>query len=247
MKKPKSGKLFGRKFRNWLLGLVLSRQDLKSILSYTLNALKQDGAEWQAKIALLQPRYDAFDARLVARAGAGAQQQGQTLQADTVYRLIKTFMKRAYKKSFAALEEDNKTLYEEFFPQGRTEFTGGSRQTIGTAFPRFVQTLTAHQAAVPNGAALLTDATTLAAQWKAARTAQDERKKTVKTVATTLDADETDILIELFGVYAALLAKYYKTPERVLDYFDFSVLPTSQPEADDADAEPVTPPTPPTP
>ena len=232
MRKQKS-KLFSRKFRNWLLGLVISRQDLKSVLGYTINALKQDGAKWQTKLALLEPLYDGFDTGMVARAGAGAQRSGQTLLADTVYRLIKQFMKRADKKSFAALEEDDAVLFKKFFPEGRSQFSGSTRQTIGTAFPAFVQTLTANVGAVTGGAALLTDAKVLEQQWTDARNAQDERKKQVKTSSTDLEEDETDILVELFGAYAALLAEYYKTPERAMDYFDFSVLPqTQQPEAD---------------
>jgi len=49
----------------------------------------------------------------------------------------------------------------------------------------------------------------------------------VKSASSDLDADETDLLVELFGAYNALLAHYYKTPERVETYFDFSVLPHS--------------------
>ena len=226
MKKQKS-KLFSRKFRNWLLGLIISRQDLKSVLGYTINALKQDGAKWQAKLDLLEPLYDDFDTGLTARAGAGAQRAGQTLLADTVFGLIKAFMKRAYKKNFAALEADDAVLFKKFFPEGRSQFSGSTRQTIGTAFPAFVQTLTANEAAVPGGAALLTDAKVLQQQWNDARTAQDARKSQVRTASTELAADETDILVELFGTYAALLAEYYKTPERAMDYFDFSVLPQS--------------------
>ena len=36
-------KLFGTKFRNWLLYLVVSRQNLKAVASYTIQALEQDG------------------------------------------------------------------------------------------------------------------------------------------------------------------------------------------------------------
>jgi hypothetical protein len=36
-------KLFSRKFYNWLLHLVVSRQDLKAITGYTLQALLNDG------------------------------------------------------------------------------------------------------------------------------------------------------------------------------------------------------------
>ena len=49
----------------------------------------------------------------------------------------------------------------------------------------------------------------------------------MKSASSDLDADETDLLVELFGAYTALLAHYYKTPERVETYFDFSVLPHS--------------------
>ena len=50
----------------------------------------------------------------------------------------------------------------------------------------------------------------------------------MKSASSDLDADETYLLVELFGAYTALLAHYYKTPERVEAYFDFSVLPQSQ-------------------
>lgn len=227
-------KLFSRKFRNWLLHLVVSRQDLKAITGYTLQALNNDGAQWQNKINLLQPLYDSFDAGLVGQAGASAGRGSQTLLAETAFGLVKQFMKRAYKRNFAALEEDNPTLFKQFFPSGRTEYSAASRQTLGTAFARFVQTLSVHKAAVPDGANLLKEAQPLAEQYAQARQTQDARKKQVKSAAGSLDADETDLLVELFGVYAALLAHYYKTPERAEAYFDFSVLPRSQrqPEAD---------------
>ena len=40
-------KLFSSKFRNWLLYLVVSRQNLKSIAGYTLQVLRQDGKQFQ--------------------------------------------------------------------------------------------------------------------------------------------------------------------------------------------------------
>lgn len=231
-------KLFSRKFRNWLLHLVVSRQDLKSITGYTLQALQQDGNQWQTKIDLLQPLYDSFDTGLVGQAGASAGRGSQTLLAETVFRLVKQFMKRAYKRNFAALEEDNPTLFKEFFPSGRTEYSAASRQTLGTSFARFVKTLSANKAAVTDGANLLKEALPLAEQYTQARQMQDARKKQVKTAADSLDTDETDLLVELFGVYASLLAHYYKTPERAEAYFDFSVLPRfqRQPEADTPDS-----------
>ena len=53
----------------------------------------------------------------------------------------------------------------------------------------------------------------------------------MKATSTDLDTDETDLLVELFGAYTALLAHYYRTPERAATYFDFSMLPHHQPEA----------------
>jgi hypothetical protein len=226
-------KLFSRKFRNWLLHLVVSRQDLKSITGYTLQALQQDGAQWKEKIDLLQPLYDSFDTGLVGQAGASAGRGSQTLLAETAFGLVKQFMKRAYKRNFAALEEDNPTLFKEFFPSGRTEYSAASRQTLGTSFARFVKTLSANKAAVTDGANLLKEAQPLAEQYAQARQTQDARKKQVKTAAGSLDADETDLLVELFGVYATLLAHYYKTPERAEAYFDFSVLPPSYHSSDE--------------
>ena len=184
-------------------------------------------------MAILQPLYDGFDTGLVARAGADAGRSSQTLVAETVFALVKRFMKRAYKKNFAELEEDNPELYRKLFPEGRTQFTTTSRQKLGTAFATFVLTLTDNVGAVPNGAALLTEAKALQTQFAASRLEQAKRKKLVKAAAGSLDADEATVLTELFGVYAALLAQYYKTPERAATYFDFSVLPPSFRSADD--------------
>ena len=215
-----SNKLFGTKFRNWLLYLVVSRQNLKAVAGYTIQALRQDGKQFQPQLDLLQPLYDGFDASLTSSAGASAGRGSQTLLADTVFGLVKQFMKRAYKLHFAALEETNPALYKEFFPAGRSEFSDATRKSLGT-----------NQAAVPGGAALLTDARTLAGQHTAARTTQDERKKQVRTASTTLATDETDLLVELFG---ALLAFHYRTPEKVADYFDFSMLARRAPGPDEA-------------
>jgi len=233
-------KLFGRKFQNWLLHLVLSRQDLKSILGYTLQALQNDGDKWQAKITVLQPLYDGFDTGLTGKAGALAGRGSQTLLAETAYKLVKRFMKKAYKVNFASLEETAADTFKLFFPQGRTQYTNASRQTMGTIFGTFVQTLKDNKSKVPGGTALLADANTLLGEFITARQKQDVRKKQVKTAGTALDTNETDILVELFGVYAALLAEHYKTPERVADYFDFSVLPPSyhQAEADNTAPKP---------
>lgn len=224
-------KLFSTKFRNWLLYLVVSRQNLKAVAGYTIQALKQDGAQFQPQLALLQPLYDGFDTGLTTAAGASAGRGSQTLLADTVFGMVKQFMKRAYKKNFAALEEDNPTLFKEFFPTGRTEFSSASRKSMGTSFDRFVQSLAEHKADIPDGANLLKAAQSLAEQYTESRKTQAARKKQVKTAATTLDADETDLLVELFGAYTALLAHYYKTPERAETYFDFSMLPHNQPSA----------------
>lgn len=229
-----SNKLFSTKFRNWLLYLVVSRQNLKAIAGYTIQALEQDGKQFQPQLNLLQPLYDGFDANLTTQAGASAGRGAQTLTADTVFGLVKQFMKRAYKKNFAALEEDKPALFKEFFPAGRSEFSSVSRKGMGTAFARFVQTLGEHTADVPGGADLLKAAQPLAEQYTLARKAQASRKKQVKSASSDLDADETDLLVELFGAYTALLAHYYKTPERVETYFDFSVLPHSQHQPADA-------------
>lgn len=113
-------------------------------------------------MGLLQPLYEGFDANLITKAGASATQGSQTLLAETVFQLIKQFMKRAYKVNFAALEETNPELFKEFFPSGRTEYSAASRQTLGTAFTRFVHSLIANKAAVPDGTNLLQQAKSLA-------------------------------------------------------------------------------------
>ena len=99
------------------------------------------------------------------------------MTTDTVFDLIEQFMKQAYKKNFAALEEDNPTLFKQFFPAGRSEYSSASRKGMGTAFARFVATLSEHKADVTDGANLLKAAQPLAEQYTLARQAQDARKQ----------------------------------------------------------------------
>ena len=99
---------------------------------------------------------------------------------------------------------------------------------MDTTFARFVATLSEHKTDVPDGTNLLKAAQPLAEQYTLARQAQDARKQQVKSASSDLDANKMGLLVELFGARTALLAHYYKTPERVETYFDFSVLPHSQ-------------------
>lgn len=128
-------------------------------------------------------------------------------------------MKRAYKVNFVALEETAPNTFKRFFSLGRSQFSEASRQSLGMAFATFVQTLTANKGKVPQDTDLLRDAQSLLAQYTAARTEQDKRKRSVKASGIDLDADETDLLTEIFGVYAALLTHYYRMPERTKTYF----------------------------
>ena len=74
----------------------MSRRNLKSITGYTIQALKQDGKQFQAQLDRLQPLYDGFNTGLTAPAGASAGRGSQTLTADSAFDLIQQFMKRAY-------------------------------------------------------------------------------------------------------------------------------------------------------
>ena len=63
-------KLFSSKVRNWLLYLVVSRQNLKAIAGYTIQALEQDGGRFRPQLDRLQPLYEGFDTGR-ARRGPG--------------------------------------------------------------------------------------------------------------------------------------------------------------------------------
>ena len=119
----------------------------------------------------VQPLYDGFDTSLAARAGVSAGRGSQTMTTDTVFDPIKQFMKRAHKKNFTALEEDNPALFKQFFPAGRSEYSSASRKGMDTAFIRFVTTLSEHKADVPDGTNLLKAVQPLAEQspWPAKR------------------------------------------------------------------------------
>ena len=70
---------------------------------------------------------------------------------------------------------------------------------MGTAFARFVATPSKHKAGIPHSTNLLKAAQPLAEQYTLAHQAQDARKQRVKSASSDLDANETDLLVELFG------------------------------------------------
>ena len=138
--------------------------------------MQQDGKQFQPQLDRLQSLYDGLDRPYRADRG---QRRAWLPDPDDRYRLRphQAIHEAGLQKNFAALEEDNPTLFKQFFPAGRSEYSSASRKGMGTAFARFVATLSEHKADVTDGAKLLKAAQPLAEQYTLARQAQDARKQ----------------------------------------------------------------------
>lgn len=72
-----------------MLYLVVSRQNLKAVAGYTIQALQQDSSRLKPQLDLLQLLYDGFDAGPTKASGASDGRGYQPPMADTVFGLVK--------------------------------------------------------------------------------------------------------------------------------------------------------------
>ncbi len=176
---------------------------------------------YAALLAPLQSAYDGCFGTMVSEAGAEAQREGLTKSANDALTALKTAMPDAEAAIRVAFGKDSAT-YQEFFPQGLTEYRKANLTTASAHFTRFVSAAKAHQSAL--GAAFVSKHEGLLTAFVTAHTSQRAGKGTVSALKAA-SRDKRELLEKQLWKNALLLAAEHIGEAAALGvYFDGSHL-----------------------
>ncbi|UYZ61964.1 hypothetical protein [Hymenobacter weizhouensis] len=222
---------FKNRFRNFFLSKRISREAMKQLAGAHLDALEAaqqpTGAPDTAAMAQrLRPLYEQFAVGLGSGAATLAQRQGHTTTVGAAFEALRTYPAEAARKYILPAYEEGSAVYREFFPQGRTAFSGASQKTIGTAMRAFIATARKYEQQV--GATVAARAQELLTAFEQADDAQGQTAKATKDDSTAIQADQRRLAVLLFAHYGTLLAAFAEDPAQAAAYFDFAPLPATR-------------------
>ncbi len=221
---------YKNRFKNFFLSKSISRENMKKLVADHLDALdattQPAGApDTAAMAARLRPLFDKFETGLGSGAATQAQRQSETTTVGGAFEALKAYPAEAARKYIMPEHEEKSAVYKEFFPQGRTAFSGASQKSIGTDMRAFIATATKHVGTV--GATVATRAQELLTAFEQADATQGQADKATKDGRQAIKADQRVLAVELFANYGALLTAFAAAPEQAATYFDFSGLPST--------------------
>ncbi|WP_395142835.1 hypothetical protein [Armatimonas sp.] len=169
------------------------------------------------RLTEVQSAYTACFGTMSDEAQATAQREGLTQTANQALAALKDALSDGEAAVQVAFGKDSAT-YQEFFPQGLTEYRRATLTTASALFTRFVDTAKAHQAAL--GAAFASKYEGLLAAYLTAHSAQRIRKGAVSELKAA-SCIQRDLLEKILWKSALLLAAEHVGDSAALGvYFD---------------------------
>ena len=127
-------------------------------------------------------------------------------------------------------------LYQEFYPHGTSELHALSQANAATVMLRFEKAATKHATALGHDYGPEFNAIRLA--YQAAVDLQKGLKGSVKINIPDFAEKQAAFFDQIYKNILVISTFYYKTPERMLAYFDESILEVRKHKAEDGGAEP---------
>ena len=210
----------------------ISEDNFGKIALANLERLKtnnQDG-QFTNLIDATQPLYDIYKTSISAEVFEIALREGKTITVDEAIKGIKHYVSR--KEGVIADVFDGKPeIYEQFFPQGLTEYSHASKKNIDMLFKRFADTAAAYTAEL--GDELAEDALTMYNNYVSLRESQLGAIGEVKELDSEADAARAELAIQLFVNLLSLLIIFKEDTQRVKDFFDESMFQKPGEEEED--------------
>jgi hypothetical protein len=103
------------------------------------------GGIYTSLIATTKNLRDALKAAISARDSEGTEQEGSTILMNNAFAAFQQFVRIREGLIRSTFEGDNTPQYEEFFPQGLTEYTNATLGTIETLMDRMVTKATKYE------------------------------------------------------------------------------------------------------
>jgi hypothetical protein len=112
--------------------------------------------------------------------------------------------------------------YQEFYPFGHAEYHNATQANILILMERMISV--SHKYATELGATWETEYTTLHTEFLTLFAAQKAKKGGVKIFPSDYEAKEAILCNQLYKNMCIILGEYYRTPEKMLDFFDETIV-----------------------
>lgn len=222
---------FKKRFRNFFLSKTISRETMKQLVGDHLDALEAaqqpgDAPDTAAMAATLRPLYEQFQVGLGTGRATTAERGSHTGSVGSTFEALKTYPAEVARKYILPTHDEKSAVYKEFFPQGRTAFSGASQKSIGTDIRAFILTSRKYAALVP--AAAVTELQTRLKAFEDADTEQGKTAKLTKEGNQAIGKDQKKLAVHLFANFGTLISAFAAEPEKAEPYFNLSLLPSTQ-------------------
>lgn len=210
-------------FKNHFDTDKISDDNIKKFAEIHLERLSANNgtAQFTTMITATTAAFTAYFGAMTNEDTKFAIQQGLTI---TMNNIVENFKKFVSQKEGIVRGNFSKTSpeYQEFFPQGVTEYSNANLANIETLITRFVAASERHNTTL--GAALQTDAENYLTGFKNARKAQLEKIGEVSAQKTATSTTRDGIENELMKNVHLIASMFIGDVDRCMDFFDQSFI-----------------------
>ncbi|RAK68069.1 hypothetical protein [Hymenobacter edaphi] len=222
---------FKKRFRNFFLSKSISRETMKQLVGDHLDALDadkqpEDAPDTAAMAARLRPLYEQFQVGLGTGRAVTAERGSHTGSVGSAFDALKSYPAEVARVHILPKHDEKSAVYKEFFPKGRTAFSGASQKSIGTDIRAFMLTARKYDALVP--AAAVAELQTRLKAFEDADTDQGKVAKQTKEGNQAIGKDQKKLAVHLFANFGTLISAFAAEPEKAEPYFNLSLLPSTQ-------------------
>jgi len=210
----------------------ISDDNLRKFCEDHIGRLTQNnsGGEFTIILTDITNKYTLYFGKMSNEDIAFAVQQSLTATVDN---LIESFKDEASKqeKLISYHFAETTPAYQEFYPQGVTEYRNATKANVELLMARMVSACTAHQAVL--GPAIVTLFTGFKTNFPLARNAQILKISEVTSDKTLTATTRNDIETQLIGNLHFIGFTFPGNPTRCMDFVDQSIIRASQSSASD--------------
>jgi hypothetical protein len=228
-----------RFFKNHFDTKEISDDNMKKFAEVHLERLSANNgtAQFTAMITSTAAAYTAYFGSITNEDTKAAIQQGLTIAMNNIVENFKSFVSKREGTVRGEFGEGTPN-YEEFFPQGVTEYRQANLANIETLMTRFSAAAERHNAEL--GATIQSDAENYLTDFKAARKSQLEKIGEVQAQKSTTSTNRDGIENELMKNVHLIASMFIGDVDRCMDFFDQSFIRPNE-NADDEEEIPTEP------
>ncbi|HMN25521.1 MAG TPA: hypothetical protein PKE38_13540 [Ignavibacteriaceae bacterium] len=226
-------------FKNHFDTDKISDDNMKKFAEIHLERLSANNgtAQFTTMITATTAAYTAYFGAMTNEDTKFAIQQGLTVTMNNLFENFKDFVSKKEGIVFGNFGKES-AEYQEFYPNGVTEYRQANLANIETLMSRFAAASERHNAAL--GAAIQSDAENYLTNFKAARKAQLEKIGEVSAQKTTTSTTRDGIENELMKNVHLIASMFIGDVDKCMDFFDQSFIRGSG--KDDEEEPPAEPP-----